>query len=530
MFALLMMDCVLRFSGIIALLWVVGGPVRASPEADARATVVVYNSSDPSSESLARYYAKRREIPEDHLVGLPCPVTEEISRAEFETTIAEPIRERFVREKWWSVGGGRVTATTVRFVALIRGMPLKIRSQGKGVVPRSGQPGPIGTRDEASVDSELACLGLGKVPAAGIIPNSYFRRFTGIVEAIADPGLLLVCRLDAPTEITVRGMIDDAISAERDGLWGWAYVDLRNIKSGGYAMGDEWLTEAVTNMRRHGIPVLADKAPETLPAGYPVTDAAVYLGWYANAVNGPFASPALRFRPGAVAVHIHSFSAATLRNPVVGWCGPLLERGAAVTLGNVYEPYLALTAHLDIFQDRLMQGFGFAESAYMSMQALSWMGVVIGDPLYRPYANWSNLAEAEKEPSSWERYRDIISQAEGKVLAAADPLRKAAQETGRSMFLESLAAVQADAGEYQEALASVDRALKLENSSLVQFRLKLEKFGLLSVTTDKSIAAKFLLSAGGKSPAPDQVQLLAALRLSMISPPSKPSSGQPVKK
>lgn len=525
-----MMDYVLRFSRIFVLLWVAGGTIHASAATDARATVVIYNSADPSSESLARYYAKRREIPEDHLVGLPCPTTEEISRAEFEATIAEPIRQRFVRENWWSVGGGRVTATKIRFVALIRGMPLKIRSQGEGVTPRTDQPKPIGTRDEASVDSELACLGLGKVPTAGIIPNSYFRRFTGIVEAIADPGLLLVCRLDAPTEITVRGMIDDAISAERDGLWGWAYVDLRNIQSGGYAMGDEWLTEAMTNMRQHGIPVLADKAPDTLPAGYPVTDAAVYLGWYADAVNGPFADPALRFRPGAVAVHIHSFSAATLRSPVAGWCGPLLERGAAVTLGNVYEPYLALTAHLDVFQDRLMQGFGFAESAYMSMQALSWMGVVIGDPLYRPYASWSNLSGAGEEPSSWERYRDIVLKAGGKILAAADSLKKAAQETGRSMFLESLAAVQADAGEYPAALASVDQALKMEDSSLVKFRLNLEKFGLLRVTTDKSTAAKFLLSARGKSSSPSQVQLLEALRLSLFPPTPTPSSGQPVKK
>ncbi len=78
-----------------------------------------------------------------------------------------------------------------------------------------------------------------------------------------------------------------------------------------------------------------------------------------DSINGPFADPAFRFRNGAVAVHIHSFSAATLRSPTSGWSGPLLERGAAATVGNVYEPYLTLTANLDVLQDRLMSGFTF---------------------------------------------------------------------------------------------------------------------------------------------------------------------------
>lgn len=526
------MDYALRFSLALAFGGIVTGTLVAAPSRDAKATVVIYNSLDPSSKSLAHYYAQRREIPDKQVIGLSCPTTEEISRAEFESTIAEPVRQRFVHEKWWSVSGERVTATTIRFVALIRGMPLKIRSVGEGITPRTDQPDPICSRDEASVDSELACLGLGKMPTVGFVPNAYFRRFTGIVEAMTDPGLLLVCRLDAPTEITVRGMIDDAISTERDGLWGWAYVDSRNIKSGGYAIGDEWLTGTVNNMRQHGIPVLFDKAPETLPPGYPVTDAAVYFGWYASAVNGPFTNPALRFRPGAVAVHLHSFSAATLRSSTSGWSGPLLERGAAATLGNVYEPYLILTAHLDVFQDRLMQGFGLAESAYMSMQGLSWMGVVVGDPLYRPYANWTSLDGIGQRTSSWERYRDIVLQAKGKVLVAADALEKAARETERSMFLESLAAVQADAEEYDSALRSITWALKMENSPLVRFRLTLEKIALLRVTGDKSAAKVLLGIAAGQSPDPDQTRLLETQRLALFPPTPTPAPppGKPAKK
>jgi len=520
-----MMDYGLKFRRLFPALPVLvlsAGMALGTPSPEARATVVVYNSADPASVALAKYYAARREISADQLVGLPCPPTSEISRQEFLTTLSDPLRETFVGKGWWRVEGGRVTQTQIRFVALIRGVPLKIRSEGEKVIPRTDQPESIGKRDEASVDSELACLGLGAVPPAGLIPNPFFERFTAILEAMVDPGLLLVCRLDAPSDSTVRAMIDDAIATERDGLWGWAYVDSRSIKDPGYIVGDEWLKTAATTMRQQGIPVLWDKAPETLPPGYPVTDAAVYYGWYAESINGPFADPAFRFRPGAVAVHIHSFSAASLSDSNSRWCGPLLEHGAAATMGNVYEPYLTLTPHLDIFQDRLMVGFTFAESAYMSLPGLSWMAVAVGDPLYRPYAAWRQPGDTAK-PSSWEKYRDIILAADGNVLNAAAPLAQASRETGRSLFLESLAAVQADAGNLNQALQTVSKALTMDNKPLVRFRLVLEKFGLLQATGKKSEAGELILAQQSKAPGPAQTGLLGVITRQLFPPPPPPA-------
>src|SRR5204863_9160895 len=90
-------------------------------------------------------------------------------------------------------------------------------------------------------------------------------------------------------------------------------------------------------------------------------------------------------------VHIHSFSASTLHDEHAYWAGPLVSKGAAATIGNVYEPYLQLTSHLNVFSDRLLHGFTFAESAYMSMQTVSWMSVMVGDPLYRPYGTWLEI-------------------------------------------------------------------------------------------------------------------------------------------
>jgi len=113
---------------------------------------------------------------------------------------------------------------------------------------------------------------------------------------------------------------------------------------------------------------------------------ALYFGWYAGDLNGPLAAPGFRFPPGAVALHIHSFSAHTLRSATSGWCGPLVARGVTATVGNVYEPYLDFTHRPDLFFRALARGDNLVEAAYYAVPVLSWQSLVIGDPLYRPFA------------------------------------------------------------------------------------------------------------------------------------------------
>ena len=161
--------------------------------------------------------------------------------------------------------------------------------------------------------------------------------------------------------------------------------------------------------------------------------------------------------------------------------------GAAATLGNVYEPYLSLTANLDVFQDRLMAGFTLAESGYMAQRALSWMGVVVGDPLYRPYAVWSEFHDPipPHTPSSWETFRHIVQTNGGNVLQAANALRKEAEQSSESMFLEALGDAQADAGDNASALSSFQKAQPLAKDPAVQMRLYFE-----TITAFQSLGRK----------------------------------------
>jgi hypothetical protein len=281
---------------------------------------------------------------------------------------------------------------------------------------------------------------------SGATPNPYFQRFSAISN-LEDATLLLVCRLDAPTAATVRGMIIDAIATEKSGLWGRAYVDGGDNTSAGLEVGDQWLNEITGHLHKVGIPVVHDDTPALFPEAYPMTDCALYYGWYAGNVTGPFARPDFRFVPGAIAVHIHSFSARTLRDPNANWVAPLISKGAAASLGNVYEPYLQLTAHLDIFNDRLLHGFTFAESAYMSIQALSWMSVMVGDPLYRPYATWLQIelkSEAAKNKSNWKAYHEFaIKNASRPAPEFRTLARQMASQTRNGPMIEDLGLMEA---------------------------------------------------------------------------------------
>jgi uncharacterized protein (TIGR03790 family) len=452
-----------RFFVLLLFLLLLDAHAAEQPLADS--TIVVYNKTVPESVELAKFYAEKRGIAPDHLIGLDSPTEEEIAREQYDATIARPLREIFKQRHWWTLNesAGKapvVSASSIHFVAIIKGMPLKIRSIDHSPGDQPGA-GPIKSRNEASVDSELSVLGFYSPQVSSAIPNPYFRSFRAISD-FNDPKLLLVCRLDAPTAETVRCMVVDAVATEKSGLWGRAYVDAASKTVAGGATGDEWLAEIVQEFHKIGIPVVYEDTPALFPDVYPMTDCAFYYGWYAGKVTGPFTRPDFRFVPGAIAVHIYSFSASTLRDPNADWVGPLISKGAAASLGNVYEPYLQLTSRLDTFNDRLLHGFTFAESAYMATPALSWMTVMVGDPLYRPYAPWLQIdvqTRPTKNANKWQMYHEFA------VKNAARPdaeFRALAEKTALSAhncpMLEDVGSIEAREGNLSAATTYFQQA------------------------------------------------------------------------
>jgi len=406
--------------------------------------LVVYNQNDNNSKILAEYYASKRNIPAERVLSLACSLEEEITRADYEKTIRGPILDYIMQKNWMyrrnaeTRIGTRVlrllvaTRNDVWAIVLIRGVPLKIAPDPSDDDTMEREPA-LQT-NAASVDSELALLPIFGFPKGGFVPSVFFDvKGDGLhrVGAELAKNMIMVARLDGPTPEQVRRMIDDSLLAEKKRLAGLAVVDSRNITDvkSGYFSGDAWLRSARSLLVQDGWTVRFDDKPNVLPASDPCNQVAIYLGWYSGQAEGPWVTSPDRFVPGAVAYHLHSYSAAGIRNETNNWVGPLIAHGADATMGCVYEPYLALTPHEDIFTKRLLDGNYFVEAAYASIPALSWMVTVVGDPLYRPFRKSLSAALADAaiphtKHDDWlllqQVNRDIIA---GKIEAKTERLQ-----------------------------------------------------------------------------------------------------------
>jgi uncharacterized protein (TIGR03790 family) len=367
---------------------------------------------------------------------------------------------------------------------LCYGVPLKIAP-----VPIAPEPGkeiahPESLRDEASVDSELAWLPVMEMgpSLAGPLRNWVYGTTN---TALLNPtnGILLVTRLDGPNADIARGLVDKALAAERDGLWGRAYFDARGLdKTNSYYLGDEWILGAAEYCRELGFENTVDQNPATFPADFPMSQIAIYCGWYDRNASGPFTLPKVEFMPGAFAYHLDSFSAYTVRNTNEFWVGPLLAKGATCTMGCVNEPYLALTPNIAAFLARWIGGeFSFGEAAWAAQPVLSWQTTVVGDPLYRPPETTPQLLHEElaRRHSSlveWSYLRLVnLDRVRGvSVATLANFLENLDATTNSAVLMEKLADFYQQLGKPSSAIETYQRALTLNPSPEQRIRIRLE--------------------------------------------------------
>jgi len=354
--------------------------------------VLVANSADPDSVAIARHYADVRGVPAANVIALPMPLTETITWREFVATVWRPLEEELVRKGWIDalamdlfddVGRRKYSVSGHRIEALVtcRGVPLRIGNDPalyKEFRPMTDHP--EFRTNAGAVDSELSLLAQTDYPINAGIPNPFFANDKPTGFAFSQ--VVKVSRLDGPTASDALHLVDLAVEAERTGLLGRAYVDI----AGPHDNGDRWLESVAGRISSLGFDLSVGHGPLTVAATARFDAPALYFGWYAPDLNGPFLLPGFRFPPGAIAVHVHSFSAHTLRSATEGWCGPLVARGVTATVGNVYEPYLEYLHRPDLIMEALSRGYDWVDASYFALPLLSWQSIVIGDPLYRPFA------------------------------------------------------------------------------------------------------------------------------------------------
>jgi uncharacterized protein (TIGR03790 family) len=474
--------------------------------------VVVYNSNLPGSKMVADYYAEKRNVPSAQVIGLPLSTNTDFSRAEFRDQLEWPLA-RAIREKGlWEItevpgasagapAERKVTSSKIRYALLCYGVPFRIVAD-----PTLREEGTEGwraelRRNEASVDTDLALLPLleRKIILAGPLRNPLYGATNG---ALLHPtnGVLMVTRLDGPTAEIARGLVDKALEGEKWGLWGRAYIDIRNTTATNYIAGDEVLRKTAEICRRLGYETTVDTNGGTFPVGFPMSHIAFYAGWYDETVSGPFTLPKVEFMPGAFAYHLHSFSAASLRSPKHNWVGPLLAKGVTATMGTVNEPYLGGTPDMSTFAARfLYDAFTFGEAAYAAQSVLSWQATIVGDPLYRAVPRNADLLHAEflrtgNKLAEWSLLRLAnVNLASGRsaadvtLLLEDTPLRKQS-----AVLSEKLADLYAAAGKPSSASHAARQALELAESPQQKLRLRLTMADRLNVAGDYAGASEQL--------------------------------------
>ncbi len=362
--------------GMLAALWLLTG-ATAFGALDPARIVVVANQNDPDSMEIARHYVTKRGIPEKNLIQLQCPTTPAVSWPIFTSEIFNPLKERLIEEGWIN---GRLEPgvdTAGRREALIFGhridflvtcrLPYRVNSEVRAEATQT---------ETAAVDSELAMILTHGQPLAGPLRNPLFRKMAPSSIELAQ--VVRVSRLDGPTVGAAKELVDRAMEAEKLGLIGRAYLDL----SGHAPQGDAWIEAAGAALDQLGFPTFIHRPKELLPPEERLDGAAFYFGWYVSQPYPAFQRVA-KLRPGAIAMHIHSFSARDLRS-TRSWTGFLVERGVAATVGNVAEPFLGATHQPDIIMEGLTRGLTAGESLWAALPTLSWMAIQLGDPLYQP--------------------------------------------------------------------------------------------------------------------------------------------------
>jgi uncharacterized protein (TIGR03790 family) len=461
--------------------------------------VIIFNTRVAGSEDVAKHYAAVRHVPKNQIYGFSLTANEEMSRDEFRDSLQMPLVRRLKHDGLWRFGPVKVPATNgqperielrvvaskIRYAVLCYGVPLKIAPDPGVHEPIAEKMRPELRRNEAAVDSELSWLPLVQMdlPLSGPLPNLFYR-VTNPELLNPTNGILLVARLDGPSAGIANGLVDKALEAETNGLWGRAYFDARGLeKNDSYILGDEWILGAAEISRQLGFETTIDDKPETFPASFPMSQIAIYCGWYDGEVSGPFTLPKVEFMPGAFAYHLHSFSAATIRSVNQNWVGPLLAKGATCTMGCVYEPYLAGTPNVAVFLARWIGGgFTFGEAAWAAQPVLSWQTTVVGDPLYRPFGKSPQLLHVELSRAhsplvEWSYLRLMdLGLAHGARMAEISSLIDSFDATTDSAVLtEKLADLCEAQGKPSSAIENYQRALKLNPSpeQRIQIRLTL---------------------------------------------------------
>ncbi|MBE6412157.1 MAG: TIGR03790 family protein [Opitutales bacterium] len=344
---------------------------------------VVVNANSADSKAIANYYCEVRSIPKENIITLNIPDKDVLSRAEYQKKLANPLVAELAKRKVVSADVITTDSNTHRpnylfishdidFVVLCK-LPFKVApfSKSRGFAT-----------DASSVDSELSATFLQMKKMNGPLRNPLYKNYSP--ESIHKTyGVLRVARLDGKNFDEAKSIIDSALTAEKNGIRGRAYID-KNTSKGGYKIGNDWLSSAEETLKKMNFDISVDSVPALMGYEKRFDFPAFFFGWYNGTPQSYFIEKGFKSAEGGVGLHLYSFSASYLRRS--GWTSVMMNNAFAQTYGNVYEPYLTGTQDISAIMKAYENGLTAGEVAYASIAILSWQTLVVGDPLYNPFA------------------------------------------------------------------------------------------------------------------------------------------------
>jgi uncharacterized protein (TIGR03790 family) len=358
-----------RLPSFLSLALIAVSPIVAQK---AENVLIVVNDSSALSRSVAEYYARKRSIPEGNVCRIRVNPAEEIDRNDYHSRIAKPVAAYLAKHK---------LRESVFYLVTTAGVPLRIRGAG-------GLGG-----DVAAVDSELALLYtdmLGRPRKfEGSVPNPMFGRVQRPNFNHEEFPIYLVTRLAGYDFADIRGLVDRSLAATNRGKF---VIDLKDSDD---AQGNDWLRAAARRLPADHVVL-----EETTRVLYDETEVIGYASWGSNDKNRHRRLLNFHWLPGAIMTEFVSTNARTFERPPDNWTigswgdprtfffgspqsmiGDYIHEGVTGAAGHVAEPYLTFTPRPDFLLPAYFQGRHLAESYYLSIPALSWQNVVVGDPL-----------------------------------------------------------------------------------------------------------------------------------------------------
>jgi uncharacterized protein (TIGR03790 family) len=336
--------------------------------------LVIINKQSRDSREIGEYYLHARGIPLANLCTVDLAPVETIDRKVYDDKLEAPVG-KFLES--------RHLVEKILYIVTTVGVPLRV--SGTGAVLEN---------TTASVDSELTQLyqhlhGV-KTALPGMVPNPLFRQRDTPFRHPQIP-IYLVTRLAAYDMAEMKGLVDRALLARNTGKF---VIDTRADNA---TQGNEWLRTAALLLPKDRV-ILDDTA--TVVSN--IRDVIGYASWGSNDSDRKQRFLHFQWLPGAIMTEFVSTGGRTFQRPPEKWqlgtwkdratwfagapqtmSADYIHEGATGASGQVDEPYLGGCPRPEFVLPAYFSGRTLAESYYLGVPGLSWMNIIIGDPLTR---------------------------------------------------------------------------------------------------------------------------------------------------